>query len=244
MPAYASQTYKPKFYVIIQNTDRKHFNMSFIQNMTNETVYHIWIQNWNSFFFLNHRLASIFPCDLILKYDDDQWPNDANLQKNLIDNIKNKNIIIGYAGTNAMKSMCGYTPENYNIIRNNIKDHVAVPLLIRTNYLKLDARNKPFRLFWAEDVALSLNSNRLCNVTSIVVGMNLIQKQYDGNSQSLDKQIVSQIEKDLKKDSKFNVLIYSYCYLIRSGYIPRRWENFHIPKNDSINVTINHKRLY
>ena len=244
MPAYASQTYKPKFYVIIQNTDRMHFNMSFIQNMTNETVYHIWIQNWNSFFFLNHRLASIFPCDLILKYDDDQWPNDANLQKNLIDNIKNKNIIIGYAGINAMKSMCGYTPENYNIIRNNIKDHVAVPLLIRTNYLKLDARNKPFRLFWAEDVALSLNSNRLCNVTSIVVGMNLIQKQYDGNSQSLDKQIVSQIEKDLKKDSKFNELIYSYCYLIRSGYIPRRWGNFHILKNDSIDITINHKRLY
>ena len=69
--------------------------MSFIQNMLNEKVYHIWMQNWNSFFFLNHRLASVFPCDLILKYDDDQWPNDVNLQKNLVDNIRNKNIIIG-----------------------------------------------------------------------------------------------------------------------------------------------------
>ena len=177
---------------------------------------------------MNHRLASVFPCDLILKYDDAQWPNDVNLQKNLIDNIKNNNIIIGH----------GY------IRRNNISDHVAVPLLIRTNYLKVDARNKPFKIYGAEDVALSLNSNRLCNVTSIVVGMNLIQKQIDGNSQSLDKQIVSQIEKDLKKDSKFNVLIYSYCYLIRSGYVPRRWGNFHILKNDSIDITINHKRLY
>ena len=244
MPAYASQTYKPKFYVIIQNTDRMHFNMSFVQNMTNETVYHIWIQNWNSFFFLNHRLASIFPCDLILKYDDDQWPKDVNLQKNLIDNIKNNNIIIGQGDMNVKKSMCGYTAENYIIRRNNISEHVGVPLLIRTNYLKVDARNKPFKIYGAEDVALSLNSNRLCNVTSIVVGMNLIQKQIDGNSQSLDKQIVSQIEKDRKKDNKFNLFIYFYCYLIRSGYIPRRWENFHIPKKDSINITVNHKSLY
>ena len=140
--------------------------------------------------------------------------------------------------------MCGYTAENYIIRRNNINDHVAVPLLIRTNYLKVDARNKPFKIYGAEDVALSLNSNRLCNVTSIVVGMNLIQKQIDGNSQSLDKQIVSQIEKDRKKDNKFNLFIYFYCYLIRSGYIPRRWENFHIPKKDSINITVNHKSLY
>ena len=244
MPAYASQTYKPKFYVIIQNTDRKHFNMSFIQNMVNETVYHIWMQNWNSFFFLNHRLASVFPCDIILKYDDDQWPNDVNLQKNLIDNIRNKNIIIGKGSMTVPKSLCGYSAENYKEIGRYIKDHVAVPLLFRTSYLKLDARNKPYRLFWGEDIALSLNSYRLCNVTSITVGMNLIQRQYDGNSSSLDKQIISQIQKDKEKDNKFNIFYYSYCYLIRSGYIPRRWVSFHIHKNDSINITINHKRLY
>jgi len=245
MPAYGSQTYKPKFYVIIQNTDRMHFNMPFIQNMVNETVYHIWMQNWNSFFFLNHRLASVFPCDFILKYDDDQWPNDVNLQKNLIDTIKNKNIILGGWSINVPKSFCGYSSENYNEERNNIRDHVAVPLLIRTNYLKLDARNKPYRLYWAEDVALSLNSNRLCNVTSIEVRMNLIQRQNDGNSQSRDIQIVSQIQKDKEKEKndKFEVFIYSYCYLIRSGYKPRRWVDFHIPKNDSINITISHKRL-
>ena len=74
--------------------------------------------------------------------------------------------------------------------------------------------------------------------------MNLIQRQFDGNSQRLDNQIVSQIQKDKEKDNKFNVFFYSYCYLIRSGYIPRRWGVFHIPKNDLINIAINHKRLY
>ena len=238
MPAFASQSYKPKFYVIIQNTNRMHFNMSFIQNMVNETVYHIWMQNWNSFFFLNHRLASVFPCDLILKYDDDQLPNDINLQENLIANIKNKNIIMGSRSYTIPKSLCGYSTKNYKEIDWNIRDHVAVPLLIRTSYLKLDARNKPYRIYGTEDVALSLNSNRLCNVTSIKVEMNLIQKQYDGNSQAIDKQIVSQIQKDKQLDNKFVLFYYFYCYLIHSGYIPRRWGDFHIPKNDSINISI------
>ena len=243
MPAYASQTYRPKFYVMIQNTDRMHFNMSLIQNMVNETVYHIWIQNWNSFFFLNHRLASIFPCDLILKYDDDQWPNnDDNLQKNLIDYIKNKNIIIGARSYTIPKSLCGYSSENFKKKENNITDHVATPLLIRTSYLKLDARNKPFRLYGGEDIALSVNSNKLCNVSSILVKMNLILKQNDGNSQGKDEQIVSQIKKENNKN--FNLFFDIYCYLIHSGYIPTRWGDFHIPENDSININLKHKRVY
>ena len=154
MPAYAKQTYRPKFYVIIQNTCQIHFNMTIIQNMVNETVYHIWMKNWNSFFFLNHRFASFFPCDLILKYDDDQWPNDDNLQRNLIDKIKNKNIIMGGGAYNVKKSLCGYSPLNFKEIEGNIKDHVASPLLICRSYLKLDARNKPFRIYGGEDTII------------------------------------------------------------------------------------------
>ena len=144
---------------------------------------------------------------------------------------------MGAGAYSVPKSLCGYTIENYKEIGRNIKDHVAVPLLIRTSYLKLDARYKPYRIYGGEDVTLSLNSNRLCNVTSIIVGMNLIQRQNDGNSQARDYQIVSQIEKDKEKDKNFDIFLYLYCYLIRSGYIPRRWEGFRIPKNDSINIT-------
>ena len=242
MPSYASQTYKPKFYVVIQNSNRKNFNISLIQNMVNETVYHIWMQNWNSFFFLNLRFASVFPCDLILKYDDDQWPSDNNLQQNLVDNIRNKNIIIGLRGNTVPKSFCGYTSENFIKKEHHVEDHVAVPLLFRTSYLKLDARNQVFRIYGSEDVAISLNSNRLCNVSSVIVKMNLVQKQNDGKSQTKDKQIISNIEKE--KDPNFDIFISSYCYLIRSGYVPRRWKDFQIPKKDYINITLEHKRLF
>jgi len=39
--AFSKQTLKPKFYVIIQNDNKIHFNLSLIQNMVNEPVYHI-----------------------------------------------------------------------------------------------------------------------------------------------------------------------------------------------------------
>ena len=49
------------------------------------------------------------------------------------------------------KSLCGYSPLNFKEIEGNIKDHVASPLLICRSYLKLDARNKPFRIYGGED---------------------------------------------------------------------------------------------
>ena len=83
-PSFSNQTYKPKFYIIFQNDNRIQYNLSYIQKMVNEPVYHIWMQNWNSFFFLNFRFSSVLPCDFVLKYDDDQWPNDYTLQQKLI----------------------------------------------------------------------------------------------------------------------------------------------------------------
>ena len=102
---------------------------------------------------------------------------------------------------------------------------------------------KLFRIYGGEDVALSLNSNKLCNVSSIIVKMDLIQRQGDGNSQSIDNQIVSQLEKDKRKYIEFELCKRLYCYLIHSGYIPRRWGDFNIPKNDLINITLNHKSI-
>ena len=70
--SFSNQTYKPKFYVIIQNDNRKIFNLSLIQTLVNKPVYHIWMKNWNSYFYLNHRISSVLPRDFILKYDDDE----------------------------------------------------------------------------------------------------------------------------------------------------------------------------
>jgi hypothetical protein len=74
--------------------------------MVNEPVYHIWMQNWNSFFFLNHRLSSVIPCDFVLKYDDDQWPKDNTLQQSLINISMGKNVIFGGRGYKVGNSFC------------------------------------------------------------------------------------------------------------------------------------------
>ncbi len=239
--AFSKQTYKPKFYLVIQNDNRIHYNLSFIQEMVNEPIYHIWMQNWNSFFFLNHRLSSVLPCDFVLKYDDDQWPMDNTLQQRLISTAKDKNIIIGKGGFSVKKSICGYSPKNFIKIEENIVDHAAVPLLMRPSYIKLDARNNIYRLYGGEDIALSLNSWKLCNVTSKMMDMKLMEMQNDGNNQRNDRQIISAYQNE--KDNKFTLFTSTYCYLIRSGYVPRKWAEFKIPQKDYLNITINHKRF-
>ena len=40
--AFSKQTYKPKFYVLIQNDNRKNFNLTFFQTIVAQPIYHIW----------------------------------------------------------------------------------------------------------------------------------------------------------------------------------------------------------
>ena len=125
---------------------------------------------------------------------------------------------------------------------HHVKDHVATPFLFRTSYLKLDARNHIFRIYGGEDISLSLNSNKLCGVSSIKENMNIIQKHNDGYTQRNDNEII--LENKKENNTHFNLFTSSYCYLIKSGYIPISWQNFQIPKNDFINITLEHKRIF
>ena len=70
--------------------------------------------------------------------------------------------------------------------------------------------------------------------------MQLFEKQKDGNNQRSDKQIISSFKNEKRSFDLFSNI---YCYLIRSGYIPRRWDEFKIPQNDYLNITVDHKRL-
>ena len=240
-PAFSNQTYKPKFYIIIQNDNKMIYNIPLMQKKVKEPIYHIWMQNWNSFFFLNLRLSSVFPCDFILKYDDDQWPIDKDIQKRLIRSAKGKNVIIGRGGYLVPKSFCGYSPQKFKNIKKKVVDHSSVPLLVRPGYIKLDARNNIYRLYGGEDITLSLNSRKLCNVTSKMMDMKLMEKQRDGNNQRADEQIISAYNND--KETNFALFDKTYCYLIRSGYKPRKWADFKLPQDQYINIIINHKTL-
>ena len=176
-----------------------------------------------------------------MKYDDDQWPIDNTIQENLINKAKGKNYIVGGCGYHIEGSFCGYSPKNEKEIIPRDADHSSVPLLTRPGYIKLDARNYIFRLIGGEDIHLSLNSNKLCNVSSKTMEMKLEERQYDGNGQRGEKQIMDEYAKE--KDSGFNLFSNTYCYLIRSGYMPILWEQFELPQKDYINITINHKSL-
>ena len=239
--AFSNQTLKPKFYIIIQNENRIHYNISLLQKIVSEPIYHIWMQNWNPFFFLNHRISSVLPCDFVLKYDDDQWPIDNTLQQRLINTAKGKNDIIGGRWYSLPKSYCGYSPKTYKKTENDIVDHAATPFLTRPGYLKLDARFNIYRLFGGEDIHLSLNAWKLCNVTSKKFKMKIMEMHDDGNNQRADKQIISAYKKE--KETHFNLFLETYCYLIRSGYIPKSWDEFQIPQKDYLNITIKHKVL-
>ena len=192
---------------------------------------------------MNHRLSSILPCDFILKYDDDQWPIDNNIQEKLIKTAKDKNIIIGARGYLMKQSFCGYSPKILYKTEKNIVDHSAVPLLMRPGYIKLDARNNIYRLYGGEDISLSLNSWKMCKVTSIIMEMKLMEKQNDGNNQRADKQIIDAYNKEKKTKLGFNLFENTYCYLIHSGYIPISWYDFQIPQKDFLNISIKHKNL-
>ena len=190
-------------------------------------------------FFLNHRLSSVFPCDFILKYDDDQWPTDNKLHEKLINEVKNKNIMIGGRGYFVNSFFRCYMPTNPNDIEQGIVvDHIATPFITRPYYLKLDARNKIYSLYHAEDVALSVNSWKLCNTTSIYMKLKLIQKHGDGNNKDTDKQnkLIYDKEKDIFENS--------YHYLINSGYIPKRWNSSKKWQSKKLNITILHKILF
>ena len=236
--AFSNQTYKSKFYVIIQNDNRTSFNLTYFQKLVKEPIYHIWMQNFNSFFFLTHRLSSVFPCDFILKYDDDQWPIDNYIQEKLINKSKNKNFNIGGRGYFVNKSFRCYRPNNIaEIEKGIIVDHIATPFITRPSYLKLDGRNKIYSLYHAEDVSLSINCWKLCNVTSIYIGLNLVQKHNDGNNKELDEKnkLIYYKEKDVFENS--------YKYLIDSGYKPKKLSDTEISPKKPINITILHKSL-
>ena len=68
-----------------------------------------------------------------------------------------------------------------------------------------------------------------------------MEKQKDGKNQRADKQIISAYKND--KETNFRLFEKTYCYYIRSGYKPKTWYGFQIPKKDYIDISIKHKRL-
>lgn len=134
---------------------------------------------------------------------------DNFLHQNLINTIKGKNIIIGNRGHRVGKTFCRYSPKVFNKVDDDIVDHCAVPLLTRPGYIKLDARNNIYRLYGREDISLSLKSKNLCNVTSKIIKMKLMEKQLDGNNQRADKHIIS-IDNN-EKNTNFDLFSKTYC---------------------------------
>ena len=64
-----------------------------------------------------------------------------------------------------------------------------------------------YRLYGREDIALSFNSFKLCNLTS-KFNMNLIEKHDDWNNQRNEEQIITEFKRE--KNTNFNLLKHLY----------------------------------
>jgi len=65
-----------------------------------------------------------------------------------------------------------------------------------------------YRLYGREDIALSLNSFKLCNLTPKIFNMNLIEKHDDWNNQRNEEQIITEFKRE--KNTNFNLLKHLY----------------------------------
>lgn len=59
-----------------------------------------------------------------------------------------------------------------------------------------------YRLYGREDIALSFNSFKLCNLTPKIFNMNLIEKHDDWNNQRNEEQIITEFKRE--KNTNFN----------------------------------------
>ena len=84
------------------------------------------MQNWNSFFFLNHRLSFLLPCDFVLQYDDDQWPLESTIHQKLLNNAKDNITITVERLFSVQKSFCGHSPKKFKKIENEVADHALL----------------------------------------------------------------------------------------------------------------------
>lgn len=234
---YAKQDFQPTFYLIFQNDNRFSLDFDNLSTIVQQPIYHIWLYNWNSLFFLSNYASSLFNVDFVYRYDDDMYSTEHGLHNRILKMANNKDVIIGDRFGFMNLPICDFNPQP-KMIPCHGNDHVATPTMFRPFHAKLDGRNNPHTYVGGEDIGMSISSNMFCGTGIRHVPMNVIAKHSDGKNHQGDSQIQHQykIEKHEGRNLYFDV----YCHYIIGGYMPKCWTDYSGPGNRLENITFPH----
>jgi hypothetical protein len=192
-------------------------------------VLHVWLTNWNSFFFLTYVLMSFVPERFVLKIDDDQMPNDRAGLARFVAAAEKSDRIIGSGAYTATRPLCGFVPRIGNG-RGDV-DHTAWVVLYDARAGKVMSRFRRYSLAHAEDVMLSVVNQMECGTDSITVPITVRANHGDGFGSEGDSEV--KIEHSKAKGDVFHM---TYCHFINAGYVPRRWQNFTVRNPQDIRL--------
>ncbi|KAH0790389.1 hypothetical protein GPJ56_005685 [Histomonas meleagridis] len=238
--SYEKQTILPEFYCLVQCENRVTFNIELIRSKSSRPVYHIWGYNWQLLFFYPLYISGLFPVDFVMRWDDDQMPDDVDIHKNFMNIIRDKNLIIGMAGLRDVRKSCGKWIGQIKHCKP--LDHVAVPLMYRPYNARVAARLSPATFRYGEDVHLCISSKMVCDTISTRKIYATKQFQNDNKSNANDQEL-----NKIKIDNEHNPMKHTYChYRVHAGYVPVCFTNatHYTPKNSYMRIEYEHTQFY
>jgi hypothetical protein len=217
----SGQTPRPTRIFIFQNRMHRLLDFTRIFSVASVPVIHIWLTNWNSFFFESYVFMSFLPERFVLKIDDHIPTDHVSLASN-VDTAVRENAVVGRGSATIDPPLCSLDPQ---IVRGGkAVDHVS----FEAQACKILHRFRTYNIVGGEDIGISVTNTMECDTQSLQQPF-AIQEFNHANRQRIDPEIHKEYE---KIDGTLFEL--TYCHYITGGYRPVTWHNFSI--NNPINI--------
>ena len=166
------QSLQPKQVVMIQNTDRLHWNSSLFANRKTH-YYHIWCSNWNSKFYGKHFPGMLYDSTFNFMMDDDRYLTDPHGFKHVMDIIPSDDSVYGW--------YCGFT-SGFGGKKGHLAicDHTATIIFHRIKHSKILYRFNWFTYSTGDDLQFSLINYVVCKKKSRQLQVNHTASNEDG----------------------------------------------------------------
>ncbi|OHT01862.1 hypothetical protein TRFO_07446 [Tritrichomonas foetus] len=236
------QTIQPKFYLMTQTRHHIMYDLNILQSYVDAPIYHFWTPNWNTFFLLANLITCLLDVDYIIRYDDDMWPMNPNVDENALKFINSRtDIMIGHGNfESCFTNMCLFKQKPKLLRKPPYPDTVATPLIFRPSHMKYAGRIRPFMLIGGEDFHLSISASLECDIISLHHHFNFWSFQNDGLQHSNDPEILNEYKvRKYLANGKYPVENV-FCHYVEAGYQPKCWETYSVNKFEA--RSYNYKR--
>ncbi len=171
LEGFDKQDLQPKQVVMIQNTDRLHWNSSLFVNRKTH-YYHIWCSNWNSGYTGKYHPGLMFDTTFNYIIDDDVFISYSDAFKLINDGIRRDNSLYGMG--------CAYykKPE-WEKSQFCLCDHVYWVIYPRIKHLKLLFQTNIYTHSGGEDIQISLQNYLSCLIEARRCSISIKSSQGD-----------------------------------------------------------------